>query len=179
MAAIYTTTHMGQTASRRSARHLEQIYTHAIWVKGNKNGVWCCEAYTSRPDLAQARASEFRRCSWVAEVAIVPVTCEFKTVKPKPDVTYPGEHFEVEGVQFAPDRQYGRAGNYQGWVILLTCTGRVFRCVATDAARTWNVRIYVGNGGLESRVRAMKAEIDKRRLAEIREECERPMPPGC
>jgi hypothetical protein len=81
MAAIYTSTHEGQTDTRKSAGHLEQEYFFAIWAKLVRNGEWSCEAYTSRPDLAQARAAEYRRSSWFADVAIVPVTCVIKLTK--------------------------------------------------------------------------------------------------
>jgi hypothetical protein len=80
MTAIYTSTHEGQTASRKSARHLEQEYFFAIWVANAGAGNWSCEAYTSRMDLAQARASEFRRAGKY-DVAIVPLTCEIKLTK--------------------------------------------------------------------------------------------------
>lgn len=83
MTAIYTTTHEGQTATRKSAGHIAQEYTHAVWVQDRK-GEWGCYAYSSRLDLAQKRAAEYSRHyegGWVQSVAVVPVTCEIKLTK--------------------------------------------------------------------------------------------------
>ncbi len=125
MAAIYTTTFAGETASRRSARHLTQEYHFAIWAK--RSSGWSCEAYSSRADLAAKRASELRQ--FALDVAVVPVTCELKTVKPKPDTSFPGAPFEVGGIVFGVDPQWSHArlGTYLGWTVRLFCTGRVFR----------------------------------------------------
>ena len=85
MTATYTTTHEGQTATRKSAGHTQQEYRYAIWVlcvdRGKTEPTWGCEAYASRADLAQNRAREFERCSWVNKVAIEPVTCVIKLTK--------------------------------------------------------------------------------------------------
>jgi hypothetical protein len=82
MTATYTSSHAGVSASRRSAGHIKQEYTHAIWVQSKNNQTWSCEAYSSRLDLAQKRAAEFsRETGWVQKVAIEPVTCEIKLTK--------------------------------------------------------------------------------------------------
>jgi hypothetical protein len=79
MTAIYTTKHGEFTASRKSARHLEPEYFFAIWVKNRQDDIWTCEAYSSRVDLARARASEFSRLGY--EVAVEPVTAVIKLTK--------------------------------------------------------------------------------------------------
>jgi hypothetical protein len=79
MTAIYTTAHEGETATRKSADHIEQQYHFAIWAKWD-NG-WSCEAYSSRRDLAAKRASEVAQYRGVSQTAIEPVTCTIKLTK--------------------------------------------------------------------------------------------------
>lgn len=78
MSVTYTTTMFEFTASRKSAGHIAQQYTHAVWA-GKPGLAWTCEAYASRLDLAQARAREFERMGYA--VAIAPVTAEVKLTK--------------------------------------------------------------------------------------------------
>jgi len=157
---IYTTTHEGQTATRKSAGHGKQEYHFAIWVKGDASG-WTCEAYTSRMDLAHARANEFRR--FYTDVAIAPVSAEAKAVKARPTVDFPGETFTMCDVNFSGGNDtYARFGTYRGWSIRLTCSGRIFRAAALLNDNDWQNRLYVPNGGLESRVKAIKAAIDEK-----------------
>lgn len=81
MTAIYTTTHAGHTASRKSARHLEQEYFFAVWVANAGDSNWSCEAYSSRRDLAEKRAAEIRRYVGKYDVVVAPVTAEIKLTK--------------------------------------------------------------------------------------------------
>lgn len=167
---IYTTTYEGFTEQRKSAGHSQPQYKFAVWGKGkNRDGkeVWSVLCYNSRMDLAQAELRQ--RSTWYGpgEIMIAAVTAEHKTVKARPDVTYPGETFEVGGIKFGPDGQYGRSGEYRGWVVLLSCTGRQFRCLATKPDRSWGDRIYVPNGGLETRIKAIKAAIDAKVDAKV------------
>jgi hypothetical protein len=87
MTAIYTSTHQGQTARRKSAGHIKQQYFFAIWVlsrpywQPEAEYTWSCEAYASRINLAQATARSWEKSQATKEVAIVPVACTVKLTK--------------------------------------------------------------------------------------------------
>ena len=159
---IYTTTHKGHTATRRSDGHLQARYTHAVWTR-DPQGKWHCQAFASRLDLAQKQLASFAK--FHGDAAIAPVTAELKPVKHKPGVDFPGESFKLAGVLFEKDQDgyfSGRRGAYKGWEICVRCTGKVFSAVIYPANQpdNWNVRHYVANGGLESRVVKAKEIID-------------------
>lgn len=176
MAAHYTTTHEGQTATRRSAGHKQQQYFWAVWVlfrngpryQGDPNPrvntTWSCEAYSSRADLAHKRAADYRE--WAQDVAVVPVNCVIKTPKAKPAVELPGDTFEIEGLQFGPDADphYGWSGSrvatYKGYLVRVSLTGKTgFRA---SASLNGNENIYLKLGRLDTRVKEIKARIDAR-----------------
>ncbi len=160
---IYTTTYEGHVETRKSAGHLEPIYKFAVWGLGTWKGKaqWGVLCYCSRMELAQAQLRQRQAHYGAGNINIAAVTAELKAVKPKPDVDFPGAEFELGGIKFDSNTpRYSRVGEYQGWKVLLSCTGRVFRASATRDLDTWSGRLYVANGGLKTRIEAIKAAID-------------------
>jgi hypothetical protein len=161
--AIYTTTHAGVTETRTSAGHREAKYKFAAWVQV-KDGSWHCRSFNSRSDLAHKEIARANPSYYLA-TAVVPVTCEIKTVKAKPIVAFPGTEFERSGIKFVPDAKWptSRVGEYRGYKISLRCTGTSFAAYGQLPEEPGlHARSSIGApcGGLDSRVEKVKAAID-------------------
>jgi hypothetical protein len=166
---IYTTTHAGFTSTRRSDGHTQPRYTHAVWSE-DPEGKWHCQAYTSRLELAQYQQRSYAK--FHRQAVIAPVVAEFREVKRKGPVDFPGETFKRCGIEFkipaewtasdGPPSPHSRVGTYKRWTIYLRCSGKVFSAVVypSEQPDNWNTRHYVANGGLDSRVEKAKEIIN-------------------
>ena len=159
MTAIYTTTKNGKTATRKSAHHATQQYFFAVWAGDS------CEAYSSRRDLAEARAAQIRH---YGDVSVEPVTCEFKVVKERVAVDFPATEFERSGIKFVQNPKWprGRIGEYRGYTISLHCSGKTFRASA-EVDGAWVSGMYVAAGSLDTRIALMKTLIDAKLDAKV------------
>lgn len=134
-------------------------YTHAI-IGQRESGEWFGRSWHSRRDLAQRELP-------VGNYRVVDARAEEKAVSEKPEVEFPAIEFERDGIVFkiVDDHRFAAQATYRGHTIELNKRFATFTGSTWPGPNRWEGAEYVKSGNLESRIKALKAIVDKREEA--------------